>query len=167
MKQLTLIRHAKSSWSDASLDDFDRPLNQRGWRDAPRMGAYLRKMGLPPVDQMVSSPALRARTTADLIAKELGLPTEALTLEPRIYDASLTELFAVVHRLDDTDIHVVLVGHNPGFEQLACALDPDFAGDGAKFPTCGVACLKLPVDSWSKVHRSCAAVCRFVYPKAL
>ncbi len=73
MKQLTLIRHAKSSWSDLSRGDFDRPLNARGLRDAPRMGAHLKEAGLAPVDRIVSSPALRARTTAECIAEALGV----------------------------------------------------------------------------------------------
>lgn len=88
MKRLTLIRHAKSSWSNQAIADFDRPLSERGLRDAPKMGAHFKTITLPPVERMISSPALRARTTADLIAQELGLAAERLTLEPRIYEAS-------------------------------------------------------------------------------
>jgi phosphohistidine phosphatase len=167
MKQLTLIRHAKSSWSNVSMGDFERPLGARGLRDAPRMGAYLSEMPLPPISRMISSPALRARTTADLIAKELGLAAEQLTLEPRIYGASLSVLFELVRGLDEAEGHVVLVGHNPGFEQLARALDPNFDGDGAKYPTCGVARMQLAVETWAEVDEGSVESSRFVYPKML
>jgi len=112
MKQLTLIRHAKSSWSDPSLGDFDRPLNARGLEDAPRMGAYLKANGCPPVDQIVSSPALRARTTAKLIAEKLGMTNELIVLEPCIYEATLHRLFKLIGALDDAHPHVMLFGHN-------------------------------------------------------
>ncbi|PXA03455.1 phosphoglycerate mutase [Coraliomargarita sinensis] len=167
MKHLTLIRHAKSSWSDVSRGDFDRPLNARGLRDAPRMGAYLKKAKLPPVDRIVSSPALRARTTAELIAAALDVPNDSIVLEREIYAASLAALFTLVQGLNEANMHVVLVGHNPGFEQLAYALDPDFEGDGEKFPTCGVAQMELGIDTWSEIGEACAAKCQFVYPKLL
>lgn len=167
MKQLTLIRHAKSSWSNVSVGDFERPLSARGLRDAPRMGAHLRELPLPPVSRMISSPALRARTTTDLIAKELGLAEERLTLEPRIYGASRVGLFELVRGLDEAEGHVVLVGHNPGFEQLARALDPNFDGDGAKYPTCGVARMQLAVKTWAEVDEGSVESSRFVYPKML
>lgn len=167
MKQLTLIRHAKSSWSDPSLGDFDRPLNARGLEDAPRMGAYLKANGCPPVDQIVSSPALRARTTAKLIAEKLGMTNESIMLEPCIYEATLHRLFKLIGALDDAHPHVMLFGHNPGFAQLAYGLDPCFTGDGDKFPTCGVAQMKLAIDRWSEVEEACASECRFVYPKGL
>jgi len=167
MKQLTLIRHAKSSWSDQSLGDFDRPLNARGLGDAPRMGAHLKESAMSPVDRILSSPALRARTTAELIAEKLGLASGSIILERLIYGASLRELFELVCALDDSHEHVLMVGHNPGFEQLAYALDPGFKGDGEKFPTCGVAHMKLATERWSGVEEGCATECHFVYPKGL
>ena len=167
MKQLTLIRHAKSSWSDVSMGDFDRPLNARGLRDAPRMGVHLKAASLLPVDRMLSSPACRAKTTAEIIAEALGLATESIEFERRIYEASLRGLFELVRGLDDEAGHVVLFGHNPGFEQLASALNPNFEGDGEKFPTCGVANMDLAIDSWGEAREGCAAECRFYYPKIL
>ncbi len=167
MKHLTLIRHAKSSWANASLSDFDRPLNARGLSDAPRMGAALAAMPLPIIDRILSSPALRARTTAQLIAERLGWPKDAITLEPRIYEATPRALLELVRGLDDGDQHVVLFGHNPGFELLASVLDPAFEGDGEKFPTCGVAHLELAVAAWREVGHGCASAARFVYPKQL
>jgi len=167
MKHLTLIRHAKSNWGNASLGDFERPLNTRGLQDAPRMGAHLKAKSLPPVDRMVASPALRARMTAEAIAEALGVEGSALVWAQAIYAASLKTLFGLVQELDSTDQHVVLVGHNPGFEQLASALYPDFKGDGEKFPTCGVAHLDLAVDTWQEVTEGCATACEFSYPKML
>jgi len=166
MKALTLIRHAKSSWSDKSLGDFERPLNARGLQDAPRMGVHL-QASLPQVDRIVSSPALRARTTAELIAQALGIASGSILLEHRIYEASLRGLFEIVRALDEADQHVVLVGHNPGFEQLAAALDPGFVGDGEKFPTCGAAHMQLAIRHWSEAGEGCTAACRFAYPKLL
>lgn len=165
MKHLTLIRHAKSSWAHASLSDFDRPLNPRGLADAPQMGARLRAMNLPPVDRMIHSPAQRARTTADLIAQGWGLAPECRTEAPQIYEASLDTLLTLVRGLDDADHHVVLVGHNPGFEQLAGVLVPEFSGDGEKFPTCGVCLIELEVDHWSAVNKGGALRHEFLYPK--
>ncbi len=167
MKQLTLIRHADASLSGASRGDFDRPLSARGLREAPRMGAHLKEAAFPTVDRIVSSPALRARTTAERIAAALGMANSSIVLEPKIYEASLAGLFELVRAQDDADQHVMLVGHNPGFEQLAYALDPNFDGDGEKFPTCGVAEMRLRTDHWSKVGEGCATECRFSYPKLL
>jgi len=115
----------------------------------------------------MSSPALRARTTAELIAEELGMAADSIYLDRRIYEASLAGLFGLVRALDDGDSHVMLVGHNPGFEQLAYALNPNFVGDGEKFPTCGAALMKLAIQTWSEVGEACAAKCRFIYPKLL
>ena len=92
MKRLTLIRHAKSSWDDASLPDFDRPLNERGLRDAPKIGVHLAQNSITLPDKIISSPALRGISTACLIAKEIGYPEDTIELEPRLYEASLHQL---------------------------------------------------------------------------
>ena len=167
MKHLTLIRHAKSSWDDTSLSDFERPLNARGQRDAPRMGAHLKAAGLPPVDRIVSSPARRARMTAEAIAAALEMESAAVVWEQTIYAASFQTLLQLVQNLNEADGHVILIGHNPGFEQLARRLYPDFEGDGVKFPTCGVAHFALEAGTWAAVSDGSAASCRFSYPKML
>lgn len=167
MKYLTLIRHAKSSWGNASLRDFDRPLNERGLSDAPRIGAYLQESDFPAVDRIISSPALRAKTTAGIIARALGADSESIILEAGIYEASLPHLLNLIRGFEDPAKHIILVGHNPGFEQLARALDPAFAGDGEKFPTCGLAHIDLAVEYWVEVAQGCAVRTHFICPKML
>ncbi len=110
MKTLYLLRHAKSSWKDASLNDFDRPLNKRGKRDAPFMAQKLVQMGIKP-DIILSSPAKRARKTAKFFSKILGVP---LVLDEKLYDAGLDAFEAIVRNAFQTYDSVMLVSHNPG-----------------------------------------------------
>lgn len=114
---LILMRHAKSGWPEDGRRDFDRPLATRGAKDAPRMGKWLRKNGLVP-DQVVSSPAARALDTAKYVAGKLHIPAKRILLEARIYEAGLRQLCEVVaaHGADSTML--LLVGHNPGLEEL-------------------------------------------------
>lgn len=114
---LILMRHAKSGWPDDGRRDFDRPLAPRGGKDAPRMGKWLRKHGLVP-DMIVSSPALRARATAELVAGRLHIPARRIMFDERIYEASLRQLRDVIttHGADSNTL--LLVGHNPGLEEL-------------------------------------------------
>ncbi|MEE9356627.1 MAG: histidine phosphatase family protein, partial [Methylococcaceae bacterium] len=108
MLQLTLIRHAKSSWGDTALSDFDRPLNERGLRDIALMGNILNEK-LAIFDQLISSPAKRAITTSKLFAEKLGHPEKDIKLEQQLYNASLHTLLKVIHQLDSTVKHCVLV----------------------------------------------------------
>ena len=121
VKTLVLLRHAKSSWKDASLPDRDRPLNDRGLRDAPRIGGALAELVGTP-DLVVSSPAARALATARIVAEAVGFPLEAIDVDERIYGATPAELLKVIRGLDDERNHVILVGHNPGFTELVNAL---------------------------------------------
>ncbi|PTU32074.1 SixA phosphatase family protein [Stenotrophobium rhamnosiphilum] len=144
MRTLTIIRHAKSSWEQEGLSDFERPLNERGRRDAPVMAARLKKDAAQP-DLLVSSPALRAITTARVFADVLGIPTENIQLQAKIYDASLGTLLNVVQSLDDQYPHIALFGHNPGLSQLAqrlaeCNVD--------ELPTCAIVQISLPIKHW-------------------
>lgn len=170
MKHLTLIRHAKSNWDDTGLSDFDRPLNKRGERDAPRMGRELERMiqsgnQLPRPDRLVASPARRAWTTAILIAREIHYPEDQILKEPRIYEASTLTLFCLMREWDAALGHVLMVGHNPGLESLARKLDPRFRGDGHKFPTCGVSLLTLRADTWADLAEGSAVESLFLCPK--
>ena len=156
-----LARHAKSSWNDASLSDFDRPLNKRGERDAPRMARRLSELQRHP-DLVVSSPALRALTTAQHYAAALDLGPEAFREEAGIYEASLQSLAYRVQELPDDHRHVLLVGHNPSFSALAhwlatCPFD--------QMPTCAIAVMELHVGSWSEVGPGCGRVVDYLYPK--
>jgi phosphohistidine phosphatase len=161
MLRLTLVRHAKSSWADPDTRDFDRPLNARGRRDAPVMAARLRAtLGAP--DRIVSSPALRAITTARVFAGSLGIAPKAIVLQPRIYDASCGSLVDVVQGLDADAQHVLVFGHNPGFSELAHWLaDCPFQ----ELPTCAVASLELRIDAWRELVPQCGTLQAYLYPK--
>ena len=117
-KELYIARHAKSSWDDATLKDIDRPLNERGKRDAPIMAEVLKKMGVTP-ELIVASPALRAKTTAKIYLEVLG---GKLVEDRRIYeDSAITLLFVAQHYFDQAD-RVMIVGHNPSLSELATML---------------------------------------------
>ena len=161
MKLLTLIRHAKSSWKEPGMEDFARPLNRRGKRDAVRMGQRLAASGFRP-DVLISSPAKRARGTTRRLAKEIGYPKSQIVLEEGIYHAASERLLAIVRALDDTHAHAALVGHNPGFSELSSLLCREFNDE---MPPGGVVRLQLAVSSWQEVSRQCGALLDFDYPK--
>ena len=147
MKRLIVMRHAKSSWDDPALDDFDRPLNGRGKLAAPYMGALMRSKGLVP-DVIVASPAKRARKTAKK-ARKAGEFAAPVTYEPGVYEASTGTLVDILSKVEDTNHTVLLVGHNPGMEGLVGYL----TGTSAAMPTAAVAVLELTVDSWGQIDR--------------
>lgn len=161
MRRLTLVRHAKSSWDYAELSDFERPLNNRGRRDAPAMARRLATELERPL-RLVSSPALRAITTAHAFAEALGIPHTAIRLEPRIYEASRGTLLGLVRELDDADSHVLLFGHNPGFSELAQLLAPC---PFSEMPTCAAATLGLDAAHWREVRHGNGSLLRYQYPK--
>lgn len=160
MKTLSLLRHAKSSWDDPALEDFDRPLNKRGIHDAPLMAAYLRDNARPP-QQIVSSPALRAITTANIMAAELGMDDKAIIEEPAIYDAGVNDLIDVGRQLNDSMDHIMMVGHNPGLSILAGIL----TGKSYDMPTCAVLNLKLDIDTWSNLIPGVGSQVAYYRPK--
>jgi phosphohistidine phosphatase len=149
MKTLLVLRHAKSSWDDQSLDDHERPLNARGERDAPRMGRLARKKRLP-VELIISSDALRARVTAQAMADAIGYGGQIL-LDPRLYHASAADILTVLRSAVDNNVGtVMIVGHNPGLEDLVARL----TGDPEGLPTAALAQIALPIDRWSDVTAS-------------
>jgi phosphohistidine phosphatase len=136
---LVLVRHAKSDWGDPHLDDHDRPLNDRGRRDAPRMARRLAETGFRP-EAVLSSTAVRARTTAAAFAEALGV---AMTLDPELYGAPAGTLFATAAATRAGS--VLLVAHDPGMSVLAAQL----SGDGiAHMPTCAVATFRWDERDW-------------------
>jgi phosphohistidine phosphatase len=161
MKTLLLLRHAKSSWKDSDARDFDRPLNQRGLKTAPSIGRLIRKRKLQP-DLVVSSPAERARLTTQLAIEAAGLKTE-LRYDERIYEASVAHLLGVVSELDDEAGMVMLVGHNPGFEELLEML----TGEAHNLPTAALACIELNIEKWNKVRAGGGRLEWLVKPKEL
>ena len=160
MKKLTLIRHAKSDWSNVTLSDFERPLNTRGKKAARTMGRRMAVRKDVP-ELLISSPAKRARKTARSLAKELGIDREAIEYRKEIYDASRENLIDLVHALpEQTDI--ALVGHNPGLTELAAWLCPDAP---EWLPTCAVLQLELQIDAWDEAGPGCGRVRDYDYPK--
>ena len=139
MIRLALVRHAKSDWGDPALDDHDRPLNDRGMRDAPRMARQLAESGFR-ADLILSSTALRARTTAEAFAAELGV---AVSLDPELYGAPARTLLAAA--VATRAPAVMVVAHDPGMSVLAAHLSDDAIGH---MPTCAVATFTWEVDDW-------------------
>jgi len=160
MKFLTLIRHAKSDWSDATLNDFDRPLSSRGKKAAPKMGQRIATNGIIP-DLVISSPAKRARKTAQLIAREINIKKDAIVYEKDIFEARRKTLADMISRAPDVK-HIALVGHNPGLSDLAQWLCPQ-ATDW--LPTCAVLTLELDIKNWKKIAAGCAGILHYDYPK--
>ena len=146
MKKLVLIRHAKSSWKNPGLRDFDRPLNKRGKADAPEMGRRLAQRSLMP-DRLLSSPAKRAIRTAEIIADAIGFPAGRISHMDRLYGAGAADLMGILRELDDGDDIVYLVGHNPGLTDLINSISSDFLDN---LPTCGVFCADFEISSWQE-----------------
>jgi phosphohistidine phosphatase len=150
MKTLLVLRHAKSSWDNPALDDHERPLNVRGEEDAPRIGQLAREEGLAP-ELIVSSDAVRARLTAEAMADATG---GRILLDPRLYHASATEILTALRSVVDESEEssgengvatVMIVGHNPGLEQLIALL----TGQLESLPTAALAQIALPIERWS------------------
>jgi phosphohistidine phosphatase len=160
-KYLYLIRHAKSSWDDPSLDDFHRPLSSRGERDAPDMGNRLARRNVIP-DLMLSSPATRALTTCQIIADKLDYPREAIEKDEDIYMGSSSDLLEVVHQIEDTWRTVLLFGHNPGFTDFANKLNGTSLDN---IPTCGIVLCKFNVDRWEEIRYGSGKKVFFDFPK--
>ena len=152
MKTLYLIRHAKSSWADPARADRQRPLAGRGRRDASNMGRRLAKRAVKP-DLMLSSPALRALKTAQVMARKLGYKRKNISVDARLYACAMRDLQQVVQQLDDRLKRVMLFGHNPQLSALARRFSPKIG----QLPTCAVARFKFDVKSWSDVNRSALA----------
>lgn len=159
-KQLYLIRHAKSSWSNHDLKDIERPLNKRGKRDAPLMGGLLKKQGIVP-DAIISSPAVRAITTARIIGEALEVKEALIYQEPQIYEATVNEMLSLIGSISDDFGCVLMFGHNPTFTYLA----NHFGYELDNLPTCGVIALETTANSWTEITEHNTKVVRVDYPK--
>lgn len=174
MKYLTLIRHAKSDWT-MGLEDHERPLNERGLRNAPAMARFLGRtyLGtnespalLPRPAHLLSSTAVRARTTAQIMVGELGYDPAAIVLDRTLYLAEPRTLLKAVRELKDDWDHVMLFGHNEGISEFARRLlQRDYIG--RSLPTCSAALLEIPWPSWAAVEWSEARLVGFVTPKLI
>jgi phosphohistidine phosphatase len=159
MKTIYLLRHAKSSWGDASLSDFERPLNDRGLRTAPFMGEVMTRRGYSP-SVIISSPAKRAATTAKLVKESAGL-SGPLRFDDRIYEASPNTLRTVAAESNEDVDSVMLVGHNPGMEgfirYLTAQIEP--------MPTAALAVIELSIVSWKDLDANSGKIVEIIRPK--
>jgi phosphohistidine phosphatase len=160
MKTLFLIRHAKSSWDNTALTDKDRPLNHRGEREARTMGKRLAKRDVRP-DLILSSPAARALTTAEIIAKKLDYKRKKIVVDDRLYAVEADDLLDVIRKVDDGAERVMLVGHNPELTELAHRL----SGKITHLPTCAVAEFTFDAKSWSRIGKDKPAKVALDSPK--
>lgn len=162
MKKLLIIRHAKSSWDAAVQSDFDRPLNERGLKDAPAMAQRLLKKEVK-IDQILSSPANRALTTATFFAKAYGIKTKKILEVPELYHAGIIVFNRVIDELDDDDKSVAIFSHNPGITDFVNSLT-NVRVDNV--PTCGIFAVKAAVKSWKDFGAAEKEFWFFDYPKS-
>lgn len=161
MKILILVRHAKSSWDQMGVDDFDRPLNERGKKDAPEMASRLKEKGLK-IDLFLSSPARRARKTAKYFVEEFGLKKDDIELEKNLYAASPSVILQIVTGIKNKLDTVVLFAHNPGLTEFASSLT-DVHIDN--MPTCSVFAVQAETEDWHDFATAQKRFLFFDYPK--
>lgn len=163
MKMLYLVRHAKSDWSNLFLRDFDRPLNARGEYSAPLMGEYLSKQGIKP-DLILSSPALRAKTTTITLAEKLSYPIESISYLPSLYESDVNTILALIRTISENIETLFIVAHNP--EVTECI---NFITNAEidNVPTCGVAAIRLNENSWDRVGSNSAELISLDTPKKI
>ncbi len=163
MKNLLIMRHAKSDWSDGSLTDFDRPLNGRGKKAAPFMGTELLKRNKLP-DLIISSPANRAKTTAEKVAKTSGY-TKEIQLEKDFYFGYIDEIIKIIKSIDNQNNTTLILGHNPTFESLVSVLSKN--SSYVRMPTASIASLLFEIDNWSELGKNTGKLEWLILPKEL
>lgn len=171
MRTLSILRHAKSSWDDPALADFDRPLAARGLKAAPAMGRQMRVLGLKP-GLVICSPARRTRETAALALDAFGGVASPIAYDERVYEAPGRRL---VERLREVEVgvsEVLLIGHNPGLQELTFLLTggripPRFSSLTEKLPTGSLLVFSLPGDGWSAIGEGQATLVQFITPRSL
>jgi phosphohistidine phosphatase len=166
MKTIYLIRHAKSSWDDPQMDDFERPLNKRGKKDAPSMARRLKEKRVTP-DFMLSSPATRALDTCKEFASILNYDKDKIKTDKRLYHASEDQILTVIRELkdrerDDEEV-VLLFGHNPGLTEFANVLLNESIDN---IPTCGIVKAHLKIERWKDASFGCGELKFFDFPKS-
>ena len=161
MKTLYLLRHAKSSWENADSADFDRPLNERGLRAAPRVGKKIFDSRFQ-IDLIISSPATRAKQTAILIKDAARIESE-INFDERIYEASPRRLLEVAAEIADDTETIMLVGHNPGLEGFIKIL----TGEIEQMPTAALAVIDLKIKKWREITSGCGSLQKLIRPKSL
>lgn len=161
MKTLLIVRHAKSSWADFNQPDQERPLNERGKKDAPQMAKRIKERGIK-VDHLVSSPAKRAHKTAKLFAEEFSLDNDGIQIAPQLYEAQPAAFYGVVSALSDKKDIVALFSHNPGITAFANALTEVQVAD---MTTCAIFAVSIPGNTWSSFKDADKQFLFYDYPK--
>jgi len=144
MKSLYLIRHAKSDWGNESLKDVFRPLNARGYNDAHTMSMRLKDLSIFP-DIIISSPAIRAFSTALIFSNNLGYSAAAIVLEPLLYESNSQKYFDIVSKINNSNSIVFLFAHNPTISEMAQKLNPDFKDE---LSTCAILSITKKANNW-------------------
>lgn len=162
MKLLTLIRHSKSDW-DNDLSDFDRPLNERGMKDAPIVAEYISKK-LPKPDLIISSPAVRAEQTAKIVADKFGYPAEKIQYINELYLCSTSEYFEILMEQNLKLRHIIIVSHNPGTTGFLNMLTYE---NIENVPTSGVAHIELDLYKWEDIEPGVGKLVEFITPKSI
>jgi phosphohistidine phosphatase len=161
MKTLILVRHAKSSWDEIGLPDAERPLNERGKKDAPEMAKRLKKKDLP-IDQFISSPAKRARRTARFFAEEFDVKKNDILITEDLYAADPEDFGKVIAKADDAYSTIALFSHNPGITDFANSLTTVRIDN---MPTCGIFAVQAEADNWKSFEQAEKKFLFFDYPK--
>lgn len=159
MKTLFLLRHAKSDWNNPNISDFERPLNKRGLETAPFIGKLLYDRKIQP-DLILSSPAMRAKQTAILIKESAEFSAE-ITLEKRIYEASLFTMLEILSEIDEKLSSVLIVGHNPSIENIIRTL----SGEIQPIPTATLTKINLNIEKWNEISHDCGEIEFIICPK--
>jgi len=161
-KSLLLVRHAKSSWDDVALPDFDRPLNPRGKKDAPKMARRLRDKKIA-IDAFISSPAKRAKKTAEFFIEEFDKDEKEIILAPPLYHAAIDDFYQTIHDADNKFKSIALFSHNPGITAFANEIVNKAELDN--MPTCSVFAVKIAINSWSEFKDATKEFWFFDYPR--
>lgn len=174
MKYLTIMRHAKSSWGEAGLADHDRPLNERGKRAAPAVATFLHRTYfsgndtpalLPAPDRLVSSTALRALSTAQIVRETFAMPVDRLLLESRLYLAPAEHILDIMRGFDESWQHAMIFGHNPGLHEFAENILA--RANIPKMPTCTAVIMAFPHEFWGLADWHEAQLIGYITPKSL
>ena len=160
--RLTLVRHAKTEPARHGQEDWDRALEARGQRDAPEMARRLKQYG-PKPERILSSPAVRAITTATIMARELGVSAQKVQQDERLYLASPKDTLAVIRELGERARHLMVVGHNPGITEFADRISSERCVDN--LPTCAVYSLQFEIAAWSELQWDSGVDAELDYPK--
>ncbi len=162
MKTLYLVRHAKSSWGDLTTPDFDRPLNDRGKKDAPVMAERLKAKD-PGISIFISSPAKRAMKTCKAFSKEYDYDEDNIVFKKELYHASVATFFDVIGSIEDRHDTAAVFSHNPGITEFINSLDTDVKLDN--MPTCGIYGVSVQIDNWGDFKTAEKKCILFDYPK--